>query len=74
MSFPCPMKRGFSATAREKRNSLKTKKIVFLDDSTCNLSSPAARGRGKDESYKSNIVRHKYIHHALHNMELPVER
>jgi len=38
VSFPCPMKRGFSATAREKRNSLKTKKIVFLDDSTCNLT------------------------------------
>ena len=38
VSLPCPIKCGFSATAREKRNSLKTKKIVFLDNSACNLS------------------------------------
>jgi hypothetical protein len=67
------MKRRFFATAREKRNSLKSKKIVFLDDSTCNLSlnllTRCTWVRGKDESYKSNIVRHKYIYHALHNME-----
>jgi hypothetical protein len=34
-----------------------------------NLLTRCTWVRGKDKIYKSNIVRHKYIYHALHNVE-----